>query len=51
MYLFGPGGSSGPAGPGPIEKELQSVEPDTLSARDALELIYHLKHLLNRPRE
>ena len=50
MYLFGPGGTSASHEPGPIEKELQSIEPDTLSARDALELVYHLKHLLNRPR-
>jgi DNA mismatch repair protein MutS len=51
MYLFGPGGSSGSSEPSAIEKELQSVEPDTLSARDALELIYHLKHLMNKPRD
>jgi len=47
MYLFGP---QGPAEPSRIEKELETVEPDTLSARDALEFVYHLKHLLNRPR-
>jgi DNA mismatch repair protein MutS len=47
MYLFG---SQGPAEPNPIEKELESVEVDTLSPRDALDLLYHLKHLINRPR-
>ena len=47
MYLFG---SQPPAEPNPLEKELESVEVDTLSPRDALDLLYHLKHLMNRPR-
>ncbi len=47
MFLFGPATASEPSR---IEKELDAVEPDTLSARDALDLIYHLKHLLNKPR-
>jgi DNA mismatch repair protein MutS len=47
MYLFGP---QEPSGPGPIEQELEAVNPDALSPRDALEFIYHLKHLTTRPR-
>ena len=47
MYLFG---AQGPVEPSPIEKELESVDIDTLSPRDALDLLYHLKHLINRPR-
>ena len=34
------------AGPSPLELALTGVEPDTLSPRDALELIYKLKTLL-----
>jgi DNA mismatch repair protein MutS len=34
------------AGPSPLEQTLAEVEPDTLSPRDALELIYKLKNLL-----
>jgi len=48
MYLFGPGGSSATNEPGPVEKELQTVDPDRLSARDALELVYHLKRLIDK---
>ncbi len=48
MYLFGP---DVPKGPSPIEKELASVDPDTLAPREALEFIYHLKHLANKPRQ
>jgi DNA mismatch repair protein MutS len=33
-------------GPSPLELALTGVEPDTLSPRDALELIYKLKTLL-----
>jgi DNA mismatch repair protein MutS len=47
MYLFG---AQSPVEPSPIEKELESVDIDTLSPRDALDLLYHLKHLINRPR-
>ena len=45
MYLFGP---AGPAEPSPVEKELALVDPDSLSPREAHELVCHLKHLLNR---
>jgi len=48
MFLFGPEGSGERSA---VEKELEAVEADGLSARDALDLIYHLKHLLNRPRQ
>jgi len=48
MYLFGPQQA---AGPSPIEKELEAVDPDHMAARDALDLVYHLKHLLKHPRE
>lgn len=48
MYLFGP---AGPAEPSDVEKELSLVEPDTMSPREAHEFVYHLKHLMNRPRD
>jgi DNA mismatch repair protein MutS len=47
MYLFGPGG---PTEPSAVEKELELIDPDALSPREAHELICHLKHLLNKPR-
>jgi DNA mismatch repair protein MutS len=47
MYLFGP---AQPAGPGPVEKELDKIDPDELSPRDAHDLVRHLKHLANKPR-
>ena len=47
MYLFGP---QVMAEPSAVEKELESVDPDALSPREAQEFLYHLKHLLNRPR-
>jgi hypothetical protein len=31
-----------------VEKELALVDPDSLSPREAHELVCHLKHLLNR---
>ncbi|MFT5173011.1 MAG: DNA mismatch repair protein MutS [Gammaproteobacteria bacterium] len=34
-----------PAGPDPVRKRLAEIEPDALSARDALALIYELKQL------
>ncbi len=46
MYLFGPQ----TAEPSRVEKELEIVNPDDLSPRDAQEFIYHLKHLLAKPR-
>ena len=48
MYLFGP---TPVAGPSPVEKELALVDPDALSPREAQELLYHLKHLSNKPRK
>jgi DNA mismatch repair protein MutS len=34
----------------PIEKELEAVNPDELSPREAHDFIYHLKHLMTKPR-
>ena len=48
MFLFGPEGAVERSA---VEKELEAVETDELSARDALDFVYHLKHLLNRPRQ
>lgn len=48
MYLFG---SAEPAEPSQAEKELEAVDPDHLSPKEAHEFLYHLKHLLNRPRK
>ncbi|MDX9971606.1 MAG: DNA mismatch repair protein MutS [FCB group bacterium] len=48
MNLFGP--TTEPAGPTPLEKELESINPDDLSPREAHDFIYHLKHLLKHPR-
>jgi len=47
MYLFGAAASPEPSA---AEKELEAVDPDHLSPRDAQELVYHLKHLLQKPR-
>ena len=47
MYLFG---AAAAVEPSRVEQELEAVDPDSLSAREALDFIYHLKHLLNRPR-
>ncbi|MBI2423767.1 MAG: DNA mismatch repair protein MutS [Candidatus Hydrogenedentes bacterium] len=47
MYLFG----SSASGPSPVEKELASLDPDTLSPREAHDMLYHLKHLLDKPRK
>jgi DNA mismatch repair protein MutS len=48
MYLFG---AAPTAEPSKVEKELEAVEPDALSPREAMDLIYHLKHLANKPRQ
>jgi len=48
MYLFGP---QHPTGPSPVEKELETLDPDGLSPREAQDVLYHLKHLANRPRQ
>ncbi|MCC6797430.1 MAG: DNA mismatch repair protein MutS [Candidatus Hydrogenedentes bacterium] len=48
MYLFGP---TTPLQPSAIERELESINPDDLSPREAHELVCHLKHLLAKPRK
>jgi DNA mismatch repair protein MutS len=48
MYLFGTAPDPGPTA---VEKELQLIDPDQLSPKEAHELIYHLKHLANKPRD
>jgi len=46
MYLFG----GATPEPSRVEKELEAINPDDLSPREAHELVCHLKHLLNKPR-
>ncbi|GMV94947.1 MAG: DNA mismatch repair protein MutS [Candidatus Hydrogenedentota bacterium] len=46
MYLFG----AQTAEPSRVEKELETINPDELSPKDAHELVYHLKHLMAKPR-
>jgi len=48
MNLFGAKAET--VQPSPLEKELESVNPDDLSPREAHDFIYHLKHLLKKPR-
>ncbi|NLN92093.1 MAG: DNA mismatch repair protein MutS [Candidatus Hydrogenedens sp.] len=48
MYLFAPVEESSP---GPLEKELEELDVDALSPREAQAFLYHLKHLSNRPRK
>ncbi len=48
LYLFGPGTS---AEPSRVEQELETVDPDELSPKEAQEFLYHLKHLLKTPRQ
>lgn len=47
MYLFGPQNAAEPSA---VEKELELIDPDRLSPREAHEFVYHLKHMLNKPR-
>ncbi|HNT86307.1 MAG TPA: DNA mismatch repair protein MutS [Candidatus Hydrogenedentes bacterium] len=47
MYLFGP---QTPPEPNPVERELELVDPDALSPKEAHEFLYHLKHMLRTPR-
>ncbi|NLO32149.1 MAG: DNA mismatch repair protein MutS, partial [Candidatus Hydrogenedentes bacterium] len=47
MFLFAPSMDNEPS---QVEKELESIDPDALSPREAQALLYHLKHLSNRPR-
>lgn len=46
MQLFVGAGT----GPSPVEEELEGIDPDALSPREAHETLYRLKHLLQRPR-
>ena len=46
MYLFG----AQTAEPSLVEKELEAIIPDELSPKEAHELVYHLKHLMAKPR-
>ena len=39
--------SGGSAGPDPLEEALNGIDADALAPKDALELIYRLKNLLN----
>jgi len=48
MYLFGPGAST--PEPSAVDKELEALQPDSLSPKEALEFVYHLKHLASQPR-
>ena len=48
MYLFGPAPTNEPS---PLDKELEKVDPDALSPREAQEFLYHLKHLASKPRQ
>jgi DNA mismatch repair protein MutS len=47
MYLFGPAASGEPS---KVEQELEKIDPDALSPREAHDMLYRLKHLLNKPR-
>jgi len=47
MYLFGPAASGEPS---KVELELEKIDPDALSPREAHDMLYRLKHLLNKPR-
>ncbi|MTJ84407.1 MAG: DNA mismatch repair protein MutS [Telmatospirillum sp.] len=42
----GPAAAPVPAGPSPVEEALTGVDPDVLTPRDALDLVYRLKGLL-----
>lgn len=47
MYLFGPAAAGEPS---KVEQELETIDPDALSPREAHDMLYRLKHLLNKPR-
>ena len=47
--LFAPPPAASDAGPSPLDKAVQAIEPDTLSPREALDLIYQLKKLSSGP--
>ncbi len=46
LFSATPRKKTGATGPSPLEQALSAVAPDTISPRDALELIYKLKNLL-----
>ncbi len=46
--LFAPPPASQHAGPGPLESLLNSIDPDALSPREALEALYRLQNLARR---
>jgi len=51
MDLFAPAARSAPlAESSPFEKELDQINPDELSPREAQELVYHLKRLRDASR-
>lgn len=47
MFLFSPVSAHEAS---QVEQELEQADPDALSPREAQALLYHLKHLANRPR-
>lgn len=47
--LFAPPPASAAAGPSPVEAALAALDPDALSPREALEALYRLKKLENKP--
>ena len=47
LYMFGPSQAGEPS---KVEQELEAINPDALSPREAHDMLYHLKHLLNKPR-
>jgi len=44
---FAPARSAAPAEPSAVEETLSGVNPDELTAREALDLVYRLKRLLD----
>ena len=48
MYLFH---MAPPPEDSAVEKELAKIDPDTLSPKEAQEFLYHLKHLVSKPRK
>ncbi|GMW01588.1 MAG: DNA mismatch repair protein MutS [Candidatus Hydrogenedentota bacterium] len=48
MYLFGPASEPEPS---KVEQELDAADLDALSPREALDFLYHLKHMIGKPRK
>jgi DNA mismatch repair protein MutS len=48
MFLFGPQQHAKPAEPSAVEKELATLDVDSLSPKEALDFLYHLKQLHRR---